>query len=74
MSITDLEALAQSIYHYIRKYIAENEYAPSYREIAQHFGVAKSSVQRRIDILVGAGLLDRVDNQPRSLSIPEHRD
>lgn len=57
-------------FRFIDQYIAENDYPPSYDEIAIGFGLkSKSGVSRSIQLLKDRGLIDSLPNVDRSLRI-----
>jgi repressor LexA len=55
------------ILDFIRRFIAENDYPPSYREIAGHFGVNLMAIQRHVEALKAKGYLKSTPNIARSL-------
>ncbi len=58
------------ILQYIKDYIQEHQYAPSNRDIMHHFGFSSSSfVAARLSHMKKLGLINYVQNQPRTLSI-----
>jgi len=60
----------KAILDFVTEYIQKHEYAPSYREIAEHFQFASvATVAEYIDILKTKGYLDREDNAARSLQL-----
>ena len=55
---------------FVTEYIQAHEYAPSYREIAEHFQFASvATVAEYIDILKAKGYLEREENAARSLQL-----
>ncbi|MGH1467866.1 MAG: transcriptional repressor LexA [Bdellovibrionales bacterium] len=55
---------------YIKSYIHENSYSPSFAEIQEHFGWAsKGSVQSYIKQLCEKGLIRKMPNKKRALEI-----
>ncbi len=55
---------------YIKEYIQENSYSPSFAEIQTHFGWAsKGSVQNYIKQLCEKGLIRKIPNKKRALEV-----
>ena len=63
--------LQQKTYEWVRLYIVERGISPLLEEIADHFGVNKTTIHERIDALVEAGKLIRVENRARNLRLPD---
>jgi repressor LexA len=64
----------KEILDYITEFIQINQYAPSYREIADHFGLSSTAtVHEHIKSLEDKGLLASQHNMARSLEVVEHR-
>lgn len=60
----------KEILDYIAGYVAENGYAPSYREIAEHFGFSSlASVTDHVQALKDKGALDNEFNAARSIQL-----
>ena len=59
----------REILDFIRAYHAENDYFPSLRETAGHFGVSIGTVQTHLDYLRRKGALDWDKGKPRALRI-----
>ena len=60
------------VFEFIRNYIEEKEYAPSFREIQQHFGFASlASVHKYIKALETKGMLISSKGCSRSLELRE---
>ena len=58
------------ILDFITEFIASNGYAPSYREIGEHFGLSSvSTVAEHIDTLATKGYLSKEENEARSLQL-----
>lgn len=68
----------KEILDFINKYLNSHEYAPSYMEIAEHFGISSSAtVYQHIKLLKEKGYLKSGDNQKRALEpvfISNYRD
>ncbi len=67
----------KEILDYVTQYIEMNGYAPSYREIAEAFKLGSvATVAEHIETLVAKGLLQKGDNEARSLQLikPEEFD
>ena len=62
----------KQILEFVDKFIKENNYAPSYREIAEHFGFSSvATVAEHIDNLKSKGYLSQDDSGYRSLKLIE---
>ncbi len=60
----------KQIFNYIKKFIKEKDYAPSFEEIRRHFRLAsRSTVHYHIESLREKGVLKKIENQPRSIEI-----
>lgn len=58
------------ILSYIRRYVEENGYAPSYREIGQHFGLSSTAtIAGHIDSLKEKGYIFHEENLARSVQL-----
>lgn len=67
MSLTPKQKL---ILEFIQKYLKKNDYAPSYREIAEHFGFSSvATVAEHIENLKLKGYLTSDENSYRSLQV-----
>src|SRR2546422_1752883 len=60
----------QAILNFINKYVEDNGFPPSVREIGRQFGVYPATVQDHISALERKGYLQKKRFQSRSLSIP----
>ncbi|WP_342538316.1 winged helix-turn-helix transcriptional regulator [Sporosarcina sp. FSL K6-1540] len=62
----------QRIYEFILKYIRENQYSPTIREIAVAVGLkSPSTVHGHLDRMRDKGIIDFVDSLPRTIRILE---
>lgn len=60
----------REVLDYVTQFIEVHGYAPSYREIASHFGYGSvATVAEHIDSLVGKGMLQKGDNEARSIQL-----
>lgn len=60
----------KEILGYLRSFINKHEYAPSYREIADHFGFSSvATVAEHVESLKGKGYLDNEENMARSIQL-----
>ena len=59
----------QAILDFINKYIADNQYPPSVREIGKHFGIYPATVQDHISAIERKGFLQKKRFQSRTLSV-----
>lgn len=63
-------AKKDEVLEFIRKFIADNEYPPSYREIADGVGLASTAcVHRYIHQLVDEGAIAIAPNRNRTITI-----
>lgn len=60
---------AEQVYIFIRAFIQEHQYPPTYRDIANGCLMARSSVPYYLAELQGAGYLERQAGQARSLRL-----
>jgi len=64
----------KAIGEFVRQYIEDNGYSPSYREIAEGTGlISASGVFHHIKILVGLGVIEQREGLPRTLAVNEAR-
>ncbi len=64
----------KQILDYIKKFINENEFAPSLEEIRKHFKLSSiATVHQHIETLRAKGELKKIENQPRSIEIPKNK-
>ncbi|PIR06294.1 MAG: repressor LexA [Candidatus Komeilibacteria bacterium CG11_big_fil_rev_8_21_14_0_20_36_20] len=64
----------KEILDFITQFIQTNDYAPSYREIADYFGLSSTAtVHEHIKALEDKGLITSGHNMARSLEIIKHR-
>jgi len=62
----------KEILDYIHEFTGDNGYSPSYREIAQKFGLSSTAtIHEHIQSLKGKGYLDAETGSPRSLEVVE---
>jgi len=54
---------------YIITFSRENDYQPSYREMADHFEVSLNAISDRIKTLIKKGYIERAKNTARRLKI-----
>lgn len=68
----NLSKKQKQILDFITEFIASHEYAPSYREIAEYFGLSSTAtVFEHIKTLEDKGYLKCLDKSPRSLEVIE---
>ena len=73
--MTILTKKQKAILDYVESFIDDNGYAPSFREIAEHFGYASTAtVADHIQALKDKGIIDGQDNVARSLHIIDVND
>ncbi len=66
-----LKTETQRVYEFIKHFIKERGFPPSQREIAEGCFMARSSVQRHLDVLEAKGLIEREIGIARSLSLTD---
>lgn len=65
----------KEVLDYVTQFIEIHGYAPSYREIAAHFNYGSvATVAEHIESLVGKGMLQKGDNEARSIQLVEVND
>ncbi len=65
----------KEILDFINKFIKENNYAPSYEEIAKHFKLnSVATIHEHIENLRNEGYLDKQENQARSIDIVKRKE
>lgn len=64
----------KQILDYIKKFIKENDYAPTIEEIKRHFRLSSlATVHKHIENLRTKGELRKVENQPRSIQLNNNK-
>jgi len=64
----------KQILDYIKKFIKENDYAPSLEESRRHFRLAsKSTIHQHIKTLKNKGYLNKLDYQARAIEISKNK-
>lgn len=58
------------ILQFVQKFVRQEGYSPSYREIGEELRIAVSTVSYHVSILKLEGLLSREDGQPRTIVDP----
>lgn len=58
------------ILQFVQKFVRQEGYSPSYREIGEELGLGVSTVSYHVSILKRAGFLSREDGQPRTIVDP----
>lgn len=60
----------KEVLEYLRTFITKHDYAPSYREVADHFGFSSvATVAEHIDTLKAKGYLENAENMARSIQL-----
>lgn len=60
----------KEVLDYLRSFIGKKDYAPSYREVAEHFGYASvATVAEHIETLKAKGYLENEENMARSIQL-----
>lgn len=65
----ELTEIQQQVYDYIVKYISENGYAPSYKEIATTFNHSASTIHAIVKRIERRGLIVTKDCCPRAIKV-----
>jgi SOS regulatory protein LexA len=64
----------KQILDYIKKYLKENDYAPSLEETRRHFRLSSiATIHQHIETLREKGYLKKIENQPRSIELNKKR-
>lgn len=64
----------KQILDYLKRYIKQKDYAPTYEEIRRHFKLAsKSTVHQHIEALRSKDYLSKLDYQARSIEISDNQ-
>lgn len=59
---------AMDVARYLAGYLETHGYCPSFSEIGRGCGMrSKASVSRNLDVLIGEGVIDRIENRARAL-------
>lgn len=61
----------KEILEYIKKYIKENDYSPTYEEMGQHFGKSRSTIHEHVKALEAGGFLNKLEYQTRAIQVSE---
>jgi repressor LexA len=60
----------KEVLDYLRGFIGKHDYAPSYREVADHFGFSSvATVAEHVETLKGKGYLENEENMARSIQL-----
>ena len=54
---------------FIKTFIKENQFPPTFREIAEHFGIAPPTVSQHLDALERKGYITRRNREPRTIVV-----
>lgn len=72
--MSELTKRQKQILDFVTEFIQSNQYAPSYREIAEHFGLSSTAtVHEHVKALEDKGLITSSQNAARSLEVVQHR-
>ncbi|MFH1671676.1 MAG: transcriptional repressor LexA [Candidatus Portnoybacteria bacterium] len=64
----------KQILDYIKKFIKENDYAPTIEEMKNHFHLSSlATVHKHIENLRSKGYLRKIENQPRSIQLNNNK-
>ena len=69
-----LTSRQNQVLEFIRSYKSETGYAPSVRDIGQHFGLAPATVHDHLKALDRKGYIAKKANQSRSLSLTANKE
>ena len=70
----ELTKRQKQILDFITEFIQAHDYAPSYREIAEHFGLSSTAtIHEHVKSLEDKGLITSSHNAARSLELVQHR-
>lgn len=64
-----LDPMTQTVFDFIRRYIDENHFSPTLREIGEGCYTGHTSILRHLDRLEGMGWIEREPGKPRSIRI-----
>lgn len=64
---TALTEKQRRVFGFLKKYVMENHFAPSAKEIARKFGIAEKNAFYYLDVLENKGYIKRKKKRPRSL-------
>lgn len=65
----------KEILSFIEKYIKENDYSPSFQEIAKRFKLSSvGTIHKHLKNLKERGYLEKIKNQPRSIKLKDRRE
>jgi repressor LexA len=56
---------------FIKEFIQENSYSPTYKEIAEHFNVNVNAVQQSVSALIKKGSIEKVSGIARGLRVKD---
>lgn len=60
----------KEVLEYLRTFIGKHDYAPSYREVADHFGFSSvATVAEHVETLKAKGYLENAENMARSIQL-----
>jgi repressor LexA len=60
----------KEVLEYLRNFISKHDYAPSYREVADHFGFSSvATVAEHVETLKAKGYLENSENMARSIQL-----
>jgi DNA-binding MarR family transcriptional regulator len=64
-----VDETVEQVYEYIFSYCRDNQYPPTYTEIAKGCGVTLSKVRRCLDVLEARGRITREFNAKRTIRV-----
>lgn len=69
--VVELTEKQRAVFEFIKKYVLENRFAPSAKEIAEEFGIAEKNAFYYLDILERKGYIRRKKKMPRVLEFTD---
>jgi repressor LexA len=61
-----------TLLEFIRRYIIERQHAPTYKEIAENFGINVNAIQQAVGALIKKGFLERAEGIARGLRLKDN--
>ncbi|HEY3249777.1 MAG TPA: transcriptional repressor LexA [Ignavibacteria bacterium] len=62
----------QHVLEFIKRYIIEKQYSPTYKEIAENFGINVNAIQQVVIALIKKGFLEKVEGIARGLRLKDN--
>ena len=61
----------QNVLEFIKRYIIEKQYSPTYKEIAKNFGINVNAIQQVIGAMVKKGFIEKSEGIARGLRLKD---